>query len=223
MRMHVGRGRRAGLRFDAELGVTTEALVFLGQLDPEAIGPSLADATHYEPTPPADFDTLLAAVPFGPENTSFVDLGCGMGRTLLLAATRPFKQITGIEISPALAEIARDNLKAADAAAHLCRDIRVVTRDAKTAKLPPGDLVVYMYNPFRGAVMQAVVDRLAARTCGELAVVYHTPEERARFEESGAFETVAEIASGVVYRRIAGDQTPTDVQRSNASRSVAVQ
>jgi SAM-dependent methyltransferase len=202
--MHVGRGRRAGLRFDAEHGVTTEALLFLGQLDPEAIGASLADATHYEPTPPADFDALLAAVPFGPERTTFLDLGCGMGRTLLLAAKRPFAQVAGVEISPALAEIARDNLKAADASDRRCRDIRIVTRDAKDAKLPAGDLVVYMYNPFRGAVMQTVVDRLAAREGGRLAVVYHTPEERARFETSGAFEIVAEIASGVVYRRIAG-------------------
>ena len=47
-------GRRAGQRFDAELGVTTEALIFLGELDPEAIGPSLEHATHYEPTPIAE-------------------------------------------------------------------------------------------------------------------------------------------------------------------------
>ena len=201
MGMHVGRGRRAGLRFDAENGVATEALLFLGQLDPEAIGPSLQDATHYEPTPVADFEALMDAVPIPLSSATFVDLGCGMGRTLLLAARRPFRQIVGVEISPALAEIARDNLEAAGSAGRLCNDIRVVRKDAKDAKLPSGNLVVYLYNPFRGAVMQTVVERLSATSGRDVVVAYHTAEERLIFDGSGAFESVAELACGVVYRR----------------------
>jgi SAM-dependent methyltransferase len=199
--MHTGRGRRSGLRFDADHGVATEALLFLGQLDPEAIGPSLADATHYEPTPPADFEALLSAVPIEAERATFLDLGCGMGRTLLLAARRPFRQIVGVEISPALAEIARDNLKVPPAVERLCTDIRVVRGDAATVKLPPGDLIVYLYNPFRGAVMRTVVERLAAASTRRLAVVYHTPEERRVFEATGAFEIAADLPQGVVYVR----------------------
>ena len=44
-------GRRVGQRFDADHEVTTEATIFLGKLDPEALGESLRYATHYEPTP----------------------------------------------------------------------------------------------------------------------------------------------------------------------------
>jgi SAM-dependent methyltransferase len=201
--MHVGRGRRAGLRFDADHGVATEALIFLGQLDPEAIGPSLEDATHYEPTPVADFDALLAAVPIPLQGTTFVDLGCGLGRTLILAAQRPFRQVVGVEISPALAAIARDNLAAFAPSERACRDVQVVCRDAKEAKLPPGDLVVYLYNPFRGAVMRTVVERLARVSERALYVVYHTPEQRGVFEASGAFALAAELPFGVVYRRSA--------------------
>ncbi len=71
-------GRRAGARFDAESGVTTEALLFLGDLDPEAIGPNIAHATHYEPTPLGDLERLICLVPFGIERATFVDLGAGM-------------------------------------------------------------------------------------------------------------------------------------------------
>jgi SAM-dependent methyltransferase len=124
-----------------------------------------------------------------------------MGRTLLLAARRPFRQVVGIEISPALAAIARDNLAAADSTGRRCRDIRVVRADAKTAKLPAGDLVVYLYNPFRGAVMQRVVERLAAASGREVVVAYHTAEERLVFSASGAFEIVADLPCGVVFRR----------------------
>jgi SAM-dependent methyltransferase len=204
--MRIGRGRRAGLRFDADHGVVTEALVFLGQLDPEAIGPSIADATHYEPTPLADFAALLDAVPVDLASMTFVDLGCGMGRALLLAAQRPFRQVLGIEISPALCEIARDNLAAFDRDLLRCRDVRVVRGDAQSAGLPRGSLFVYLYNPFHGAVMQRVVERLATHATGRLVIAYHTPLERALFDDSGAFELVRELICGVVYRRLPSTQ-----------------
>jgi SAM-dependent methyltransferase len=195
-------GRRAGLRFDAEHGVATEALLFLGELDPEAIGPSLEHATHYEPTPVADFERLLAHVPFPLEGASFVDLGSGMGRVVLLAARRPFKQVIGIEISPALHEVARDNLAAYGRSRLRCRDVRLVRRDAARAEFPAGDLVVYLYNPFRAPVLEQIVARLCAREAGALAVIYHTPLERAALDAAGAFSLVAEEPCGVVYVRL---------------------
>jgi len=187
------------LRFDAQYGVTTEALVFLGSLDPEAIGPSILDATHYEATPVGDLATLLAAVPIPLDGATFVDLGSGMGRVALLASAYPFRQVIGVEISPALHEIARDNL-GAFVGRKLCRDVRLVRADAATFSLPRGNLIAYLYNPFRGAVLDAVVERLAQRS-GETIVLYHTPVERTAFEASGAFEQFAETARGIVYRR----------------------
>ena len=187
------------MRFDARYGVTTEALVFLGSLDPEAIGPSISDATHYEATPVGDLATLLAAVPIPLESATFVDLGSGMGRVALLAATHPFRQVIGVEISPALHEIARENLTAF-VGRRLCRDIRLVRADAATFALPRGNLIAYLYNPFRGAVLDAVVEQLAQHA-DETIVLYHTPVERTAFEANGAFELVAETARGLVYRR----------------------
>ncbi len=201
--MRVSSGRRSGQRFDAVHHVSTEALIFLGQLDPEALGPSIEDATHYEPTPIEHVATLLDAIPMPLERATFVDLGCGMGRVLLLASLRPFRQIVGVEFSAALCEVARENVAAFDPALRRCRDLRIVRADAKDFALPRGDLVVYMYNPFRGAVMQAVAKRLA-RAAGEkreVIVIYHTPLERATIEATGAFEVAAAFPCGVVYRR----------------------
>ena len=194
-------GRRAGQRFDAEHGVTTEALVFLGELDPDAIGPALEHATHYEPTPVADAEALLDASPIAPSRATFVDLGAGMGRVALLAARRPFRAVIGVEVSPALVEIARENLTALRDPDRVVRDVRFVARDAATYALPRGDLVLYLYNPFRAPVLRAVLAQL--RAGGErrdVALLYHTPLERDTIDADGGFALVGDLGFGVVYR-----------------------
>jgi SAM-dependent methyltransferase len=187
------------LRFDADHGVTTEALIFLGELDPEAIGPNLAFATHYEPTPPADIDRLLDAAPLAPERSTLVDVGAGMGRVVLRAARRPYRQIVGIEISPALLEVAKEN-RAAYRGDLACRDIRLVRADAATFAFPRGDVVVYLYNPFRAEVLAPLLDRLAAVRNREVVLLYHTPVERPAVDAHPSFELIDDLGIGLVYR-----------------------
>jgi SAM-dependent methyltransferase len=192
-------GRRAGQRFDADHGVATEALIFLGDLDPEAIGPNLEHATHYEPTPVSEFETLIAHVPFAVESATFVDIGSGMGRVVLLAARLPFRQVIGLEISRALHEVARDNLARVDASGFVCRDVRLVCGDAAAFRFPRGPLVAYLYNPFDASVLATVLERLTAPPSRSLAIVYHTPVERATLDAHPGLRLVAEEPMGVVY------------------------
>lgn len=195
-------GRRTGQRFDADHGVVTEALLFLGELDPDAIGEAIADATHYEPTPVKEFEALLGALPLAIEGWTFVDAGAGMGRVLMLASLRRFRQIVGVEVSAALSQTARDNLvRWRRAHPDLpCKDVRVVTADAARFSFPPGDLVVYLYNPFGEATMARIADLIAQRSAGECLVIYHTPVHRAVFDAHAAFERVAELDFGAIYR-----------------------
>ena len=194
-------GRRAGQRFDAEHRVTTEALVFLGELDPEAIGPSLEFATHYEPAPVGQAEALLDASLLDPMRATFVDLGAGMGRVVLLAARRPFRAVIGVEISPALVEIARENLAAARDPKRAARDVKIVCADARDYRFPRGDLVVFLYNPFRGPVLDDVLVNLrAAGERREVVLLYHTPVERTTIEATEAFELIDDLGFGLVYR-----------------------
>src|ERR1700722_812283 len=197
-------GRRAGQRFDAQHRVATEALIFLGDLDPDAIGPNIIHATHYEPTPVGDFERLLAHVPFPLEKASFVDIGSGMGRVVMLAAQKPFRQVIRVEVSRALHEIARDNLTRIERSAFACRDVRLACKDAAGYRFPAGSLVAYFFNPFDAVVLAKIVDRLPTHPNRELAIVYHTPAERAVIDAHAAFELIAEEPMGVVYRRRGG-------------------
>lgn len=194
-------GRRSGQRFDADHGVVTEALLFLGELDPDAIGEAMEDATHYEPTPVKEFGALLDALNAHVEGWTFVDVGAGMGRIVMLASLRPFRQVIGVEVSPALCETARDNL-VRWRRAHpkpACKDLRIVCADATAFDFPPGNLVVYFYNPFGERTLAKIVDTLAAHE-GECYIVYHTPVHRGVLDAHARFEMVADVEFGAVYR-----------------------
>jgi SAM-dependent methyltransferase len=127
-----------------------------------------------------------------------VDVGAGLGRVVLHAARRPYRQIVGVEISPALLEVAKDN-RAAYRGELACRDIRLVRADAAAFTFPPGDLVVYLYNPFRTEVLSPLLDRLCADRRRDIALVYHTPLERAALDAHLAFELIADLGFGLVY------------------------
>lgn len=174
--------------------------MFLGDLDPEAVGPNIAFATHYEPTPMRDALRLIDAVPLAPEGTTFVDLGAGMGRVVLLAAQRGYRSVVGVEISPALAQVARENIAAHDPPLTKGR-VRITRADASTFRLPRGDLVIYLFNPFREEVLAPVIDRIRMGDARrEVILLYHTPVERAVIDDSGAFDLEADLGFGLVYR-----------------------
>ncbi|HTD38433.1 MAG TPA: class I SAM-dependent methyltransferase [Candidatus Limnocylindrales bacterium] len=180
--------------------MTTEALVFLGELDPDAVGPSLEHATHYEPTPVGQAEALLDASPLAPERATFVDLGVGMGRVVMLAARRPFRAVIGVEISPALVEIARENLATLHDPKRVVRDVKIVRADAAEYAFPRGDLVLFMYNPFHGPVFEAVVANVRALADREVVLLYHTPVDRTAIDAADAFDLVADLGFGLAYR-----------------------
>jgi hypothetical protein len=196
-----GSGRRSGQRFDAQHGVVTEALIFLGELDPDQIGAALEDATHYEPTPLAEFDAMVNALPITFGEYTFIDIGAGMGRVVLLASTKPFKQIVGIEVSAALCETARDNVVRwrQRHPGLACKDVRMICKDASAFRFPPGSLVLYLYNPFGEATLRALLERILRERSGEVFVMYHTPVHRAVFDEQPAFSLVRDLGFGLIY------------------------
>ena len=193
-------GRRAGQRFDAAHGVTTEGLIFLSTLDPDLIGPAVDHATHYEPTPVGEAQRLLDEIPRPLEETTFVDLGSGMGRVVLLAARRPFKMVVGVELSPTLHEVARENLASFDSELLLCTNVRLVRKNAAEYRFPRGSLAVYLYNPFRPPILEPVLEHLL-EVSRDLTLLYHTPAERDVIDATGAFRLACDLGFGLVYRK----------------------
>lgn len=59
----------------------------------------------------ARFRALMASLSAPVDELTFVDLGAGKGRAMLLASELPFRRIVGVEFSPELCDVARRNLR----------------------------------------------------------------------------------------------------------------
>ncbi|ADW70654.1 class I SAM-dependent methyltransferase [Granulicella tundricola] len=109
--------------------------------------------TAYYAISPSTLTQAIAALPISPTQYTFVDLGCGKGRALLIAAHQNFRHIAGIELSPTLAASARTNTTTHP-------NITIQTADAATVLYPPGPLVVFFYHPFLAPLLRKVLTNL---------------------------------------------------------------
>lgn len=185
--------------FDELHGVDTKKGVFLHDL-PSVQDVDMDQFHAYFAAPAALTRQLLGRCASSSElrDFTFIDLGGGKGRALLVASEFPFKKLVSVELSSELCEIARRNLETyRPALADLAR-FEVVCADATTYPVPSGNLVVYMFNPFGMQTMLRVVKRLAtpdvtgART---IYVVYVRPLYGELFTELGGFLEIERSAA----------------------------
>ncbi len=104
----------------------------------------------------------LPAVSGRVEAYTFVDVGAGKGRALLLAAEFPFRKVIGVELSEELSRIAQQNVARWTRVAQPKAKIRAVQGDAAKFRWPRTPLLVYLYNPFACSLVALMAERLAA-------------------------------------------------------------
>ncbi len=145
------------------------------------------DGVQYQGTNPRLARKLLRSLPSDARNAWFIDYGCGKGRGLLLGIEAGFTRLIGVEFAPELANQCRANLKIARRLPPIS-SISVVEGDAALFQPPPGPLIAFLYNPFRGQTLQRVLQRLTAhsQTDGQaVQIVYVNPQEVEQFTRLG--------------------------------------
>jgi SAM-dependent methyltransferase len=157
-------------------------------------------STAYYGISPALLIHLINTLPIDHREFTFVDLGSGKGRALLVASRFPFRRIVGIELSSQLGAVATDNIAKFSAAWQQCRDIEARTGDATTLDYPAGPLVLYLYNPFVAPTLKRCLRNLAlslAEEPREMYLIYinpaperfitkHVPDLRRQWEQTFA-------------------------------------
>jgi hypothetical protein len=153
--------RYAGVKTAQSSGQITgydalDALVhglFLLKPTPEETVVRSAEMVQYEATPARAILAMIDDAQIGPEDV-FYDLGAGLGHVVLLVRLLSGAQAYGVEIEPAFCTYAR-----ASAEELALSGVTFITADAQHADYGQGT-VFFLFTPFRGAILRAVVGRL---------------------------------------------------------------
>jgi len=201
----VAVSRAVDLHFDPAFGTETRGVIETrDQNDVASVNRSRG--IRYEPTRALPFRAVMRAAAIPPEGT-FVDLGCGKGRTLVLAVVHGFKDVVGIDYSPALCMIAERNLDRLRARSGRVFASQVAAMDAADYAFGADDRVLFLFNPFDATVLAAVMARLSRsieRHPRRVWIVYHRPEWRSTIEKNTWMEHTGDYTFGgcpfAVYR-----------------------
>ncbi len=188
--------------FDRRFSVSTAEEVPIKQLGLEVAKES--SAVEYSPTSPVWFNHLLSGMALRYDEFTFVDLGSGKGRTLLLASEFPFREVIGVEISEQLHAIAAHNISNFRSSGRKCQSVQSVCRDATMFAFPDSPLVLFLYNPFHLEVLKPVFDNLHASFQNRprpFVAIYSNPLYRKLFDDAEWLEEFSSDGTNwVVYR-----------------------
>jgi SAM-dependent methyltransferase len=179
--------------FDEEFGVRTSGLVAGRHL--KSGHRHDRHATAYYGVAPSVFRALVrrwqrsrpAAVI---EEFSFIDVGAGMGRAVLLAAELPFRQVLGVELNPTLTRIARRNLTVWRALGRARTPMKIISGDAVEFRLPAGPCLAFLFNPFGAPVMRRLLTAWSKALAGRpasLDILYVNNELESVLERQPGF------------------------------------
>ncbi len=107
----------------------------------------------YQATPARFVLDLVERIPLGPDDV-FVDLGSGLGRVTIMVGLLTEAQVRGIEYDPGHCAYAQQCAQRLPVPR-----VDFINADAREAKLADGT-IFFMYTPFRGDLLQAVLERL---------------------------------------------------------------
>lgn len=185
------------LGFDWRYGTETRSVVLRTDMEPEL--ENRDRAVSYQPTKERPFLHLMHRLPLPPGST-FVDVGCGKGRVLLLAAQlSSLARVVGVEFSPKLCAQARGNIQVFRASGKLRAPIEVIQADAAKRVPDPSENVFFLYNPFDAAILRLFLDRLRESLAAhprQVWILYSVPVHAGVLDVSGVFSRTESYTLG---------------------------
>lgn len=178
------------LGFDLRYGTDTMGWQQLDGLD--VVGQNKVHGVMYQPTQAHTLRKVFRNSGLPPEG-AFLDLGCGKGRALILAAESGYRKVLGVEFSEHLCDIARSNLERYAQRFSPTTDWKVIHGDASEYAVPDEVSTIFLFNPFDDVVMAKVIGQVEAslrRAPRRLYIIYRHPLQRALFDSSGVFEVI---------------------------------
>ncbi len=150
------------------------------------------DIEHATIYMPVSYDLLESTFKHLPKikRTHFLDIGCGKGRALCVAAHNGFTKVTGIDFSKELCADAEENLVKTKQQLPALQ-YKIYNNDAFYFDIPTDVDCIFLFNPFDEIIMSGVVENIInslKENFRELSIVYVNPLHKELFLEQGFVE-----------------------------------
>jgi len=160
----------------------------------------------YQATEPSLFHEMVSSLNIDYRQFTFLDLGSGKGRTLLMASDYPFRKIVGVELLPELHRVAEENIRKYRSGRQKCFALESICADARQFVLPQEPIVLYLFNPFPESLPKQVLVKLEHTIRDgpvSVYVLYHNPLLEPILVKSTVLKKIGGTPQYVVYRSAA--------------------
>jgi hypothetical protein len=151
---------RLAQAWDRRHGVDTAGSIQLHSLS--IVGPNRQFGNECVCTSPKSFDFMMRGLPRNLADYTFIDIGSGKSRTLLMASHYNFRKIVGVEFARELVDCSKRNIVAFKSDRQQSHNFEIVEADATEFKVPNSPLVIFLYNPYSREVFDVVLENVLA-------------------------------------------------------------
>jgi len=179
---------RQEIKGEKKYGINTTGADELKKM--EAKGIDISHATVYMPTTYFQLEEIFTTLPPG-ERRHFLDIGCGKGRAMCIAAHYGYPVVTGIDFSQEFCEEAAGNLELTKKKVPALK-FDIINKDAVKAEIPPDVDCIFFFNPFDVVIMKKVIKNIVKSlqyNPRNLHIVYANPLYKSLFLEHNFIET----------------------------------
>ena len=169
---------------EKKYGINTTGADELSSLEKKGI--DISHATIYMP---ASYDLMEEIFNWLSDKnlTHFLDIGCGKGRAMAVAAGYHFTKVTGIDFSKDLCLAAKENLRKVKLKSPSL-EFEVINNDAFYYEIPATVDCIFLFNPFDEVIMSAVVQNIEKhrkQSNKPLYIIYLNPLHKEIFIKKG--------------------------------------
>ncbi len=198
-------------RFDRALGIDTAGSIAPEQLDlaPE----QTKSAEPYQASPPRITRHVICQIASRLPGATFIDVGSGKGRVVIIAAECGFSEVIGIELSSQLCGTAIENVAKHRKRRPAMAPVTMLNMDATEFQIPTGPCVFFFYRPFSNSVLQEVMAHLVhslKQQPRKVFVIYSSLETPFRDLES--------LHGDLFDRDVFDFERPRDLPRDRSAR-----
>lgn len=165
------------IRGEKKYGINTTGADDLKHLEKKGI-----DITHATIYMPVSYDVLEQFFNEVKIETfeHFLDIGCGKGRAMCVAATYTVEKISGIELSKDLCEAAKENIGFSQLI-FPDTDFKIYNNDAFYFDIDDDVDCIFMFNPFDETIMSGVLENIEVsleNNPRKMTIIYINPLEK---------------------------------------------